>query len=87
MPTWLIWAVGLGVGLFLVDRLFLWLETRGWLYYRRTRKRGGGSVYHALELHSVFDPSVQEIIEVKYGEEQEQDQSGDPPVPGDKEED
>ena len=79
----LFWAF-LALGAMLVlDRVLLWMETRGWVYWRRTKKRGGGALYHTLEMHSVFEPGVQEIIEVKYGEEQEQDQSGDPPGPGD----
>ena len=85
MPKLLIWGLGIAVGLLLLDRLLLWFESKGWLFYRRTKNRGGGSLYHVLQMHSVFDPSVQEIIEVKYGEEQTQDESGDPPVPEDEE--
>jgi len=55
VPKLLYWGLGIVVGLLVLDRLLLWFESRGWLYYRRTKKRGGGSLYHVLEMHSVFD--------------------------------
>lgn len=81
MAKLVFWGIALIATIFLVDRLLLWLESRGWLYYRRTRGRGGGALYHTLELHSVFDPSIEEVIEIMYHEEQDQDESGEPPAP------
>jgi len=81
MLKFALWALAVVAAVALVDRLLLWLESKGWLYYRRTRGRGGGAIYHMMETHSVFDPGIQEVIEVKYGDEQSQDESGDPPGP------
>lgn len=65
------------------DRLLLWLEERGWLYYRRRKPNLRGSVYHMLELQSVFDPGAEQVQEVIVEEEQQEDESGDPPVADD----
>ena len=64
-----------------IDRLLLWLEARGWLYYRRKKPSISGSIYHMLEMHSVFDPAIQQVQEIIVEEEQQEDESGDPPAP------
>ena len=81
MMKFAVWALAILVLAVLADRVLLFLESKGWIYYRRTKGRGGGALYHTLEMHSVFDPGIQEVIEVKYKDEQSQDESGDPPVP------
>jgi hypothetical protein len=45
---------GLGAALFLADRLLLWMERRGWIYWRR---RGLGSI--GVELVRAGDPAAQ----------------------------
>lgn len=80
MPGWLIWTIVLVIVGFVLDRCLLWMEARGWLNYRRNRLSRGAAVYHALELHSIFDPGTEEVIEVRYAEEQEEDDSGEPPA-------
>ena len=62
-----------------LDRSLLWLESRGWINYRRNKLSSGGALYHTLELHSVFDPGMEDIMEVKYEERLEEDESGAPP--------
>jgi hypothetical protein len=81
MPKLLIWGIVIVVLAASLDQLLLWMEARGWVYYRRTKGRGGGALYHTLELHSVFDPSIEQIQKIKVKEERRQDESGDPPVP------
>lgn len=69
--------------LLVVDRVLLALEARGWINYRRRGLSRGGAVYHTLELHSVFDPAARPVIEARYREEQEEEESGAPPAPDD----
>lgn len=83
MPKLVFWIAVTAVAIFAVDRLLLWMEAKGWLYYRRNKPRGGAATYHMMQIHSIYDPGIQEVIEVKYGEEQEEDESGDPPGPSD----
>ncbi|MFC0626676.1 hypothetical protein [Kribbella deserti] len=54
---WTLWAVGGLIGLFLLDRLLLWVERKGWLYYRKRRpERGAHGVGLAfLEMYQGYD--------------------------------
>ncbi len=81
MPKLLWWAVAIVVAAFAMDRLLLWMESSGWIHYRRTGLARGASVYHLLEMSSVFDPGIQQVIEIMVEEERRQDKSGDPPTP------
>ena len=68
------------VGLFLLDRLGLWLESRGWLYYRK--KRGSVSLSTAvLETQALLDPSKRYVLEASRSEADESE-SGGPPKAG-----
>jgi hypothetical protein len=80
MTKLILWGIAAAAALFLLDRLFLWMESRGWLYYRRTKSRGGASLYHFMQIHKIYNPEIQEVIEIKYGEEQQEDESGEPPI-------
>jgi hypothetical protein len=80
MVDLLLWFVGAVVVLFVLDRMLLWCEDRGWLNYRRHGLSRGGATYHALELQSFFNPSTREVMEVKYEQREEQDESGAPPA-------
>lgn len=82
MVKWLLWALAGVILLGVLDQLMLWLEARGWINYRRRGLSRGGATYHALELQSMFNPGAREVMEVKYGEEEEQDESGAPPGAG-----
>jgi hypothetical protein len=70
--------LGLAMLLLLVDRLLLWTERRGWINYRRNGLSRPGALYHALELQSIFDPSIRSVIEISYEEKKNQDDAGDP---------
>lgn len=54
---WLFWAVGILAALFFLDRILLWFESRGWLYYRRNKPRGGAAIYNLMQIHSIFEPA------------------------------
>ena len=74
----LFWLLGLGAGLVVLDRVLLWMEGRGWIYYRRTKPGRGASTYHLLEWTSVMDPTQRQVIEIRVKEERHEDESGDP---------
>ena len=79
MTTVTLWIVGAVAGLLTLDRLLLWAESKGWLYYRRNKPRGGAAVYHLLEMSSILDPTFTEVIEMKVQEAKQEVESGDPP--------
>jgi hypothetical protein len=74
-----IWILGLGVGVFLLDRALLWVESRGWIYYRRSKPGRGASTYHLLEWNAVLDPTMRQVQEERTREEKEEQESGAPP--------
>ena len=75
----LAWLAAAAVVLFLVDRLALWVEARGWLYYRK-RKPSSAAVGNAfLEVQSLLEPSKREIVEVRREEHVEASVPGEPP--------
>ena len=73
-----LWVLALVVGLLLLDRLLLFFEARGWIYYRRTKGGRGASTYHLLEWTSVLDPSQRQVMELRVSEERQEDEAGDP---------
>ncbi len=75
------WIVGILAGLFVLDRILLWVEARGWIYYRRNKPGRGASTYHLLEWNSAFDPTMRQGLEERTREEKEDEEAGDPPVP------
>jgi len=81
---WLLIVVVIPIGLFLIDRILLRLEERGWIFYRRNKPnfQNAGSVF--LELQAMFEPRARYVIERKEQEENEEDadEDGDPPSPG-----
>lgn len=81
MLKWLAWIAMVGILLVLFDRLLLGLEARGLIFYRRTRGVRGGAMYHAQELDSIFNPGMQHVQEAHVKQEQDEDESGDPPAP------
>jgi hypothetical protein len=76
-----LWLVGGGVGLFALDRLLLWVESRGWIYYRKSRPGRGASTYHLFQWSSILDPTVKEVLEERVREEREEEVPGAPPGP------
>ncbi len=58
-------------GLFLLDRLLLWMERCGWIFYRR-RKPDPASVGSALlQLHQMAQPDRKYMIEARQRERAE----------------
>ena len=80
METFL-WTLGLMTGLLVLDRLLLWIEARGWIYYRKNKPGRGASTYHLLEWNAAFDPTMRQVQEERIKEKREEERSGAPPGP------
>ena len=80
MPDILVVAASVLAGLLLIDRLFLWFEARGWMYWRRTKSTGSGAGQALLELQRVLESNkVVAVQEAKRaGEKVAPDPGGDP---------
>lgn len=78
MPGWA-WIIIFLVGLFALDRLLLWMEARGWIYWRKAKRKGSGGadIFAAM---SFTDPGARHAVEARQeraGEEDEDDGDDD----------
>jgi hypothetical protein len=70
-------ASALLLGLYLLDRLALWAERRGWIFYRKLKPTGNALGATALELQKIFESGkATHVIEAK------QERGKDRPDPG-----
>ena len=63
-----IWGLVIIAGLYLLHRLGLWMEDRGWLYYQRKRGSScalGGAM---LEVQALFEPGYHHVLEERRSE-------------------
>ncbi len=68
-------------GLYLLHRLALWVEQRGWIYYRRSgRASSVGSAF--LETQAMLEPEKRHLAEIVRAEQVEETESGLPRPPG-----
>jgi len=72
---WLLLALGAIPALFGLHRLCLWLESRGWLYYRKNRP-SGSSMGAFLALQQYIEPQVKYVLEAKNKPIKKADQEG-----------
>jgi hypothetical protein len=65
------------VGLYLLDRVALWAERKGWIFYRKIKPTGNSLGSTALELQKIFESGKPtHVIEAKH------DQPKESPDPG-----
>lgn len=75
------WVLAGIIILYLLDRLATWMESKGWLYWR---KSGGASSRLGnafLETQAMFEPGKKYVIEAKQEVKRKKANSGDPPSP------
>jgi hypothetical protein len=83
MLRWMLWAALAVAVLLAMDRLALRAEARGWIYYRKTKRRTGANLGDAfLEIQATVEPSKRHVLEMRREEKSEQNDSGDPPQSG-----
>jgi hypothetical protein len=61
---WPLAILAVVLGLVAVDRLALWMASRGWIRWRRSERSGGGAMAGVLtEFQQIVEPSVRHVIE------------------------
>ena len=60
-------AVAAIAALAAVDQLFLWMERRGWIYWRRRKPDPRGAVLGPID--NVFNPAHEHVVEQQETEE------------------
>lgn len=80
--SWIIiifkWIIPIGICLFIVDRFLLWVESHGWIYYRRKKASPGSFSTAFLEVHSILEPSKKATINELRKTKHEEEHAGDP---------
>ena len=71
----LVTAVAAIAALAAVDQLFLWMERRGWIYWRRRKPDPRGAVLGPID--NVFNPAHEHVVEQQETEERLADIQGD----------
>lgn len=77
-----VWAIAIILGLYGLHRLGLWMEERGWIYYRRKHGSSGTLADALLEVQAIMEPSKRYVLEERAKEDDEAQKSGDPAAPG-----
>ena len=70
------------IGLYLLDKLALWAEQRGWIYYRYKRCSRTAIGNAMLELQTIVEPSKRYVVEERKKIRKDEKDSGDKPEPG-----
>ena len=66
---------GVAAAVYLLDRLGLWLEYRGWLYYRR-KKPGSSPLSMWVAMQQFMEPGFKHVREVGQDHRQDEGESG-----------
>ncbi len=57
--------------------LFLWMEGKGWIYYKRDRPSRTALGNAFLEVQSILEPDKKHVLEVRKDERRDVAESGD----------
>ncbi len=63
--------------LYFFNKLCLWLERKGWIYYRHKKPQGGIMGNALLELQAFLNPSARYAVEVKQNKISQQRETKD----------
>jgi hypothetical protein len=67
-------GIGLVPALWLLDRLGLWLEDRGWLYYRK-KKPTSSSTSAWIGMQQFIEPGVKHVVQIGQDRRSEEDET------------
>ena len=67
---------------YLFDRLLLWMEDRGWIFYRMSRPDSKNVGPAVLEIEALFQPSKRHVLEQKIEQRAQEDDDGGPDKAG-----
>ncbi len=73
-----LWGVALVVGLYSLHRLAVGMESRGWIFYMKTRANSGALGSAFLEFQSIVQPEKKYVLEMRQDQRAERDDEGGP---------
>ena len=81
-PTSFLLFAALAAAIYGLHRLALWMEARGWIYYKHKHGSSGSLGAAFLEVQSLLEPSKKHVLEISQRDESEEDDAGGPPMSG-----
>ncbi len=72
-------AMAIILGGVLLHLLALWMERRGWIYYKHNAPSGTRLGTAFLEIQSILEPNKKHIIEIKKADKKQNEEAGDEP--------
>lgn len=79
---WIIAGVLVVAAVFAFHRLLLWMERKGWIYYRKSSSHSGALGNAFMAVHAIFDSEAGRAAEYQQHEETAVTESGEPNIPG-----
>jgi len=73
------WILAGAIGLWLLDRLAIWMESNGWIYWRKSQGTSSRVGNAFLEVQSMFEPGKEHVIEARQEVKYQKPAPGDPP--------
>ena len=68
--------------IYAVRRVSHWMHRRGWIRWKMRRGTSASLGNAVMGIQSIFQPPVRDVIEARIEAREEEDDSGDPPDPG-----
>lgn len=70
-----LWILVVVAGLILLDQLFLWMEAKGWIYYRKVKRKSSGlaDIFIGSDIFNPGARHLQEARRERASEEEEDD--------------
>ncbi|MDR3719439.1 MAG: hypothetical protein P4K98_11595 [Bryobacteraceae bacterium] len=72
-----LWGIALAAGLYGLHRLALWMESRGWIYYKKKHASAGTLSAAFLEIQAIAQPEKKYVLEMRRDQRAERDDEGD----------
>jgi NADH:ubiquinone oxidoreductase subunit 4 (subunit M) len=72
-----LWGIALVAGLYGLHRLALWMESRGWIYYKKKHASAGALSAAFLEIQALAQPEKKYVLEMRQDQRAERDHEGD----------
>ena len=73
----LLWLTVIAAVLYTLHRICLWMESRGWIYYRKSGDYATRAGSAMLEVQSLLQPEKKHVIEMKRDQKAESDAQGE----------
>lgn len=75
------WVVGIVAGLYSLHHVALWMERRGWIFYRDTKASTTSRSNAFMQVQAMFEPRAEYVVESRRSDEIRAAEDADPGGP------